>query len=77
MWFLSKKENPIIETDFLEIVKLVGNSKLDYSVYPTVIEDIKALMKVRHVCITHVKKCQYISSYYLANYARTNGHTTA
>jgi hypothetical protein len=55
----------------------VGNSEVDRSIYTTVIEDIKALMKVRHVCITHVKKCQYISSYYLANYARTNGHTTA
>jgi hypothetical protein len=65
----------LIETDCLEIVKLLRKSEVDRSVYTMVIEDIKALMKVHCVCITHDKRCQNINSHYLANYARTNAHT--
>jgi hypothetical protein len=65
----------IIETDCLEMVSMIKNSDTDRSAHAMVIEEIKALLKVRQACITHVKRCQNNSSHYLANYARTSSRT--
>ena len=65
----------MIEVDCLEMVKILNNKETDRSVYSTMIEEIKTVMKVRQTCITHIKRCQNTSSHFMANYARTNAHT--
>jgi ribonuclease HI len=65
----------ILETDCLEIVKMIRNEDIDRSVYTTLVEDIKSLRKDRHFCFTHIKRVQNISSHFMANYARLNRHT--
>jgi hypothetical protein len=65
----------ILETDCLEIVKMVRNKDIDRSLYTTLVEDIKSLLKVRHICFTHIKRVQNISSHFMVNYARLNRHT--
>jgi ribonuclease HI len=65
----------ILEMDCLEIIKMLQNKNMDRSVYTTIIEDVKSLLKDRQTCITHVKRAQNISSHFLANFARINGCT--
>jgi hypothetical protein len=47
---------------------------LDRSVYSTIIEEIKTLIKIRKTCVTYVSRSQNTSSYFMANYARTRNH---
>jgi hypothetical protein len=61
----------IVELDCLELVVMLQNEEIDRSVYSSVIEEIKTLLKVRQTCVTHVKRCQNNSSHFLADYART------
>jgi hypothetical protein len=65
----------ILETDCLEIVKMIRNEAMDRSVYTTLVEYIKSLLKDSHICFTHIKRIQNISSHFMANYARLNWHT--
>ncbi|CAM0907844.1 unnamed protein product [Alopecurus aequalis] len=65
----------IIETDCLEILKLLHTVEVDRSAYMATVEEIKSLMNVRQVCITHVKRCQNTSSHFMANLGRTTGQT--
>jgi hypothetical protein len=65
----------MVETDCLEIVKLIKNNDVDQSVYTTIIEEIRTVLKVRQSCITHVKRCQNTSSHFMANFGRTNART--
>jgi hypothetical protein len=46
----------IIETDCLEIVKILENEEMDWSADSSIIEEIKTLLKVRLTCITHVNR---------------------
>ena len=66
----------MLEVDCLEIVKVLNNKEMDRSVYLATIEEIKTLTKVHQTCITLIKRCQNSCSHYLANYTRTNSHTT-
>jgi ribonuclease HI len=65
----------LIETDCLEIVKLLNTKGINRSAYSSIVEEIKTLIKVLRACITHVKRCQNTSSHFLANYARNHACT--
>jgi hypothetical protein len=65
----------IIEVDCSEVLSLLNNEEVDRSIYTSVIEEIKALLKVRQACVTQVKRCQNSCSDFLAKFARTNSRT--
>jgi aspartate carbamoyltransferase regulatory subunit len=58
----------LIEVDCLEIINLVNNKEVDHSVFSTMIEDIKTVLKVRQTCITHAKRYQNTRSHFMANF---------
>jgi lantibiotic modifying enzyme len=65
----------ILETGCLAIVKMLRNEDVDQSVYMTLVEDIKSLLKNRQICFTNIKRIWNISSHFMANYSRLNMHT--
>jgi ribonuclease HI len=58
-WF---NQPVLIETDCLELIKRLQSEEMDRSVYATMIKETKGLLKVQQTCITHIKRCQNISS---------------
>jgi hypothetical protein len=48
---------------------------MDQSVYTTLVEDIKSLLKNRQIFFTHIKRIWNTSSNFMANYTRLNRHT--
>jgi hypothetical protein len=65
----------VIEVDCLELINLLKKEEMDRSVYSTIIEEIKSLLKIRPTCVTHISRTQNTSSHFMANYARTSNHT--
>jgi ribonuclease HI len=64
-----------IETDCLEMVSLLKKADIDRSVHSNIIEEIKALLKIRQSTINYVSRSQNTSSHFMANYARTSNRT--
>jgi hypothetical protein len=65
----------ILESDCLEMEKLIWNEDMCRLVYRTLVEDIKSLPKDRRIYFTDINRILNISSYFMANYARLNRHT--
>jgi hypothetical protein len=59
-----------------EVLNLLNKEGVDRSVYASLIEEIKVLLKFCQHCITQVKRCQNSCSVFLAKFARTNSLTT-
>jgi hypothetical protein len=57
-----------------EVLNLL-NKGVDRSVYVSLIEEIKVLLKFFQHCVTQVKRCQNSCSVFLAKFARTNSLT--
>jgi hypothetical protein len=46
---------------------MLKSESIDRPVYALMIEEIKTLLKVRQICITHVKRCQNYSSHFFGS----------
>ena len=73
---IQRSELPVIvEMDSIVAVKMIQASEVDRSIYSSIIKEIKYLMSLREVCITHVNRSQNKVSDRLANFARIEGRT--
>ena len=73
---IQRSELPVIvEMDSIVAVKMIQASEVDRSIYSSIIKEIKYLMSLREVCITHVNRSQNKVSDSLANFARIEGRT--
>jgi hypothetical protein len=65
----------VVETDCLDIIKLLHDGGVNRSVHASLIEENKVLLKERQTCVTHITVDRNKYSHYLANYARVNSST--
>lgn len=65
----------IIKMDSLLAVKMIQERGQDRSIYASLVKEIRYLMSLREVCITHVGRLQNKVSDSLAHFVRTEGRT--
>lgn len=73
---IQRSELPIvIETDSTEMVSMLNEGGVNRSAYASLVNEIRFLLTLRQVCITHVPRSQNKAADGLASFGRITGRT--